>query len=92
MFHLIGIGRICDDSILIPSSSLRRPLRLTCCVVCEAAAGAVHRWAQRESKLKELPGFVNFNMLRRDAETADDGFNFISCTVRTAVAPSAETT
>jgi len=39
------------------------------------------RWAQRESKLKDLPGFVNFNMLRRDAETADDGFNFISCTV-----------
>lgn len=39
------------------------------------------RWARRESKLKELPGFVNFNMLRRDAETADDGFNFVSCTV-----------
>mmetsp|Transcript_45525 Transcript_45525/g.87040 ORF Transcript_45525/g.87040 Transcript_45525/m.87040 type:complete len:344 (+) Transcript_45525:162-1193(+) len=39
------------------------------------------RWANRESKLIDLPGFVNFNMLRRDAPSADDGFNYISCTV-----------
>mmetsp|Transcript_905 Transcript_905/g.1599 ORF Transcript_905/g.1599 Transcript_905/m.1599 type:complete len:352 (+) Transcript_905:111-1166(+) len=39
------------------------------------------RWANRESSLKELPGFVNFHMLRRDADKAEDGYNFVSATV-----------
>ena len=36
------------------------------------------RWATRESKLKEFPGFVGFYLQRRDATKADDNFNFIS--------------
>jgi hypothetical protein len=40
------------------------------------------RWANRESSLKEMPGFLNFNMLRRDADKPDDGYNFVSATVR----------
>jgi heme-degrading monooxygenase HmoA len=34
------------------------------------------RWAERESELKGTPGFVTFVFLRRDAVTADDGFNY----------------
>jgi heme-degrading monooxygenase HmoA len=38
------------------------------------------RWANRESKLHEFPGFVTFMIQRRDATRADDGFNYISTT------------
>lgn len=38
------------------------------------------RWAQRESKLKEMDGFKAFFMLRRDGMKADDGFNYSSVT------------
>merc|ERR1712232_96678 len=34
-------------------------------------------WAQRESKLQDLPGFRFFQMLRRD-QTPDDDVNYIS--------------
>lgn len=36
------------------------------------------QWANRDSKLKEVPGFVGFSLLRRDADKADDGYNYIS--------------
>eukprot|EP00238_Polyblepharides_amylifera_P000283 CAMPEP_0196572520 /NCGR_PEP_ID=MMETSP1081-20130531/2563_1 /TAXON_ID=36882 /ORGANISM="Pyramimonas amylifera, Strain CCMP720" /LENGTH=345 /DNA_ID=CAMNT_0041889875 /DNA_START=71 /DNA_END=1108 /DNA_ORIENTATION=- len=36
------------------------------------------RWASRESKLNEMPGFLYFLILRRDAVKADDGFNYVS--------------
>eukprot|EP00596_Hydrurales_sp_CCMP1899_P010471 CAMPEP_0119040054 /NCGR_PEP_ID=MMETSP1177-20130426/9875_1 /TAXON_ID=2985 /ORGANISM="Ochromonas sp, Strain CCMP1899" /LENGTH=318 /DNA_ID=CAMNT_0007004741 /DNA_START=63 /DNA_END=1019 /DNA_ORIENTATION=- len=39
------------------------------------------RWANRESKLHEFPGFVGFYLQRRDATKADDGFNFISSAI-----------
>jgi heme-degrading monooxygenase HmoA len=39
------------------------------------------RWASRESKLHEFPGFVGFYLQRRDATKADDGFNFISSAI-----------
>jgi len=39
------------------------------------------RWKNRESKLLEYPGFIFFNMLRRDATKADDGYNYISMTI-----------
>lgn len=39
------------------------------------------RWKARESELAGLPGFMFFSMLRRDAVTADDGYNYISTTV-----------
>ena len=39
------------------------------------------RWATRESKLREFPGFVGFYLQRRDATKADDGFNFISSAI-----------
>jgi len=39
------------------------------------------RWADRESELKEYPGFVTFVFLRRDAVTPDDGFNYSTYTV-----------
>jgi heme-degrading monooxygenase HmoA len=39
------------------------------------------RWAERESELKGTPGFVTFVFLRRDAVTADDGFNYSTYTV-----------
>lgn len=39
------------------------------------------RWATRESKLHEFPGFVGFYLLRRDATKADDGFNFTSSAI-----------
>lgn len=38
-------------------------------------------WASRESKLQEVPGFLGFSLLRRDADKADDGFNYISCSI-----------
>eukprot|EP00899_Mesostigma_viride_P014603 jgi/Mesvir1/23143/Mv10531-RA.1 len=39
------------------------------------------RWAKRESKLREMPGFRHFFIMRRDAKEADDGFNYISTTI-----------
>lgn len=39
------------------------------------------RWATRESKLLEFPGFVGFYLQRRDATKADDGFNFVSSAI-----------
>lgn len=36
------------------------------------------RWSERESKLKEFPGFMGFYLQRRDALKADDGYNYIS--------------
>lgn len=39
------------------------------------------RWATRESKLLEFPGFVGFYLLRRDATKADDGFNFVTSAI-----------
>eukprot|EP01039_Chlorochromonas_danica_P001834 gene1834-2006_t len=39
------------------------------------------QWANRESHLKEMPGFVGFSLLRRDGGKADDNFNYISNTV-----------
>ena len=39
------------------------------------------RWKNRESTLLEYPGFIYFNMLRRDATKADDGYNYISMTI-----------
>ena len=38
-------------------------------------------WSARESRLREVPGFVGFSLLRRDASKADDGFNYVSCTI-----------
>lgn len=38
-------------------------------------------WAMRESNLDATPGFVAFSLLRRDADKADDGFNYISSTI-----------
>mmetsp|Transcript_21155 Transcript_21155/g.22939 ORF Transcript_21155/g.22939 Transcript_21155/m.22939 type:complete len:308 (-) Transcript_21155:92-1015(-) len=38
-------------------------------------------WANRESKLQDVPGFLGFSLLRRDADKADDGFNYISCSI-----------
>lgn len=38
-------------------------------------------WANRESKLQEVPGFVGFSLFRRDADKADDGFNYISSSI-----------
>lgn len=35
------------------------------------------RWANRESKLQDLPGFRFFQLMRRD-QTPDDGVNYIS--------------
>ncbi|CAM9213038.1 unnamed protein product [Heterosigma akashiwo] len=46
----------------------------------EARVAFEQRWASRESKLQELPGFLFFNMLRRDASKADDGYNYVSMT------------
>lgn len=39
------------------------------------------RWAARESQLASVPGFISFYMLRRDADKADDGFNYISASI-----------
>jgi heme-degrading monooxygenase HmoA len=39
------------------------------------------RWAERESELKDMPGFVTFLMLRRDAVNPDDGYNYSTYTV-----------
>ena len=39
------------------------------------------QWAARESRLEEVPGFIGFTMLRRDASKADDGYNYISSTI-----------
>eukprot|EP00640_Fibrocapsa_japonica_P003225 CAMPEP_0113943270 /NCGR_PEP_ID=MMETSP1339-20121228/22520_1 /TAXON_ID=94617 /ORGANISM="Fibrocapsa japonica" /LENGTH=328 /DNA_ID=CAMNT_0000948099 /DNA_START=52 /DNA_END=1038 /DNA_ORIENTATION=+ /assembly_acc=CAM_ASM_000762 len=47
----------------------------------EARIPFEQRWAKRESELKDLPGFRFFNMLRRDATEADDGYNYISMSV-----------
>lgn len=38
------------------------------------------KWANRESQLSTVPGFVSFYMLRRDASKADDGYNYMSTT------------
>jgi heme-degrading monooxygenase HmoA len=38
-------------------------------------------WANRESELKQYAGFVFFTIMRRDASSADDGFNYISMSV-----------
>jgi heme-degrading monooxygenase HmoA len=43
--------------------------------------GFEQRWAARESKLQEFPGFVAFFLQRRDADKADDGYNFISTSI-----------
>jgi heme-degrading monooxygenase HmoA len=41
-----------------------------------------NQWAQRNSSLTEsVPGFVGFSLLRRDAEKADDGYNYIAHTI-----------
>ena len=39
------------------------------------------RWGSRESRLQEVPGFVGFFLLRRDASKADDGYNYIATTL-----------
>ena len=39
------------------------------------------QWAERESELKEMPGFTTFLLLRRDAVTPDDGYNYSTYTV-----------
>ena len=39
------------------------------------------RWAERESKLEEMDGFLTFLLLRRDALKAEDGFNYSTLTV-----------
>lgn len=39
------------------------------------------KWKDRESSLATVPGFLSFYMLRRDADKADDGFNFISTSI-----------
>lgn len=38
-------------------------------------------WANRDSELNKFDGFVFFTMMRRDASTADDGYNYISMSV-----------
>eukprot|EP00607_Mallomonas_marina_P000175 CAMPEP_0182428012 /NCGR_PEP_ID=MMETSP1167-20130531/20954_1 /TAXON_ID=2988 /ORGANISM="Mallomonas Sp, Strain CCMP3275" /LENGTH=286 /DNA_ID=CAMNT_0024610637 /DNA_START=214 /DNA_END=1074 /DNA_ORIENTATION=+ len=38
-------------------------------------------WTDRESSLKKYDGFVFFNMMRRDASKADDGYNYMSMTI-----------
>lgn len=38
-------------------------------------------WANRESELNKYDGFVFFTMMRRDAVSADDGYNYISMSV-----------
>lgn len=43
---------------------------------CKAAFEKV--WQERESKLKDFPGFFGFFMQRRDASVADDGVNYIA--------------
>jgi len=47
----------------------------------EMAIPFEQRWANRESKLKEMPGFRFFSMMRRDATQADDGYNYISLSI-----------
>jgi len=37
-------------------------------------------WAARDSSLAELPGFVNFQLLRRDGSSEDDGNPYLSYT------------
>lgn len=39
------------------------------------------QWSERESELKEFPGFTTFLLLRRDAVNPDDGFNYSTYTV-----------
>ncbi len=39
------------------------------------------RWAERESKLEGMDGFLTFLLLRRDALKAEDGFNYSTLTV-----------
>lgn len=38
-------------------------------------------WSSKEKDINSVPGFVFFNLMRRDAKTADDGFNFVSMSV-----------
>tara|TARA_B110000977_G_scaffold192413_1_gene265860 strand:+ start:13551 stop:14534 length:984 start_codon:yes stop_codon:yes gene_type:complete len=40
-----------------------------------------NRWAERESKLEDMDGFLTFLLLRRDALKAEDGFNYSTLTV-----------
>ena len=37
-------------------------------------------WAGRDSSLADLPGFVNFQLLRRDGSSEDDGNTYVSYT------------
>jgi heme-degrading monooxygenase HmoA len=39
------------------------------------------RWAERESKLENMDGFLTFLLLRRDALKAEDGYNYSTLTV-----------
>ena len=39
------------------------------------------RWAERESKLEGMDGFLTFLLLRRDALKAEDGLNYSTLTV-----------
>jgi len=39
------------------------------------------KWKNRESKLRDVPGFVSFFMQRRDATKADDGYNYVASTI-----------
>ena len=39
------------------------------------------RWAERESKLEGMDGFLTFLLLRRDALKAEDGYNYSTLTV-----------
>lgn len=41
------------------------------------------KWQERESRLREMDGFVAFFIQRRDADKADDGYNYISTTLWT---------
>ena len=38
------------------------------------------QWAERESELQQMPGFTTFLMLRRDAVSPDDGYNYSTYT------------
>lgn len=49
--------------------------------VCCSSEGSACRWAQRESKLKQMPGFKAFTMCRRDGKQANDGYNYQSFTI-----------
>eukprot|EP01031_Cornospumella_fuschlensis_P029469 gene29469-35569_t len=68
-----------DGVTLLPTDVFMAQNRFA--VPPQNAAAFEQRWAARESYLSTIPGFVGFSMLRRDAEKADDGFNYMSTTL-----------